>query len=224
MAARGRPRGFDRTAALRKAMEVFWRQGYEGTSMVDLTTAMEINSPSLYAAFGCKEALFREAVALYGTAEGAASRRALVEQPTARRAVDAMLRDSARIFADRTSPAGCLVTLGAVCGPDGDAAVRDHLRDRRREIHDLLHARLARGIADGELGPGTDPAAVAAFYNTVLQGLSLQARDGASPQTLIAIVDCAMAAWDGLTGQITAVPGAGRASAAARRSRTTASS
>lgn len=224
MALRGRPRGFDRPAALRRAMEVFWRQGYDGTSMVDLTTAMGINSPSLYAAFGCKEALFREAVALYGTAEGSASRRALVEQPTARRAVDAMLRDSALIFADQTSPSGCLVTLGAVCGPESEAAVRDHLRERRQEIHDLLRERLVRAVADGELAPATDTEAVAAFYDTVLQGLSLQARDGASREMLIAIVDCAMAAWDGLTGQITVAPGAGRASAAARRSRTSPSS
>lgn len=207
-------------------MEVFWRQGYDGTSMVDLTAAMGINSPSLYAAFGCKEALFREAVALYGAAEGSASRRALVDQPTVRQAVDAMLRDSARIFADQASPAGCLVTLGAVCGPEAEAPVRDHLRERREEIRDLLRDRLIRGIDDGELAPGTDATAVAAFYNTVLQGLSLQARDGASRATLIGIVDCAMAAWDSLTGagQITVAPGAGRARAAARRSSTRPSS
>jgi hypothetical protein len=147
-------------------------------------------------------------VALYGAAEGSASRRALVDQPTARQAVDAMLRDSARIFADQASPAGCLVTLGAVCGPEAEAPVRDHLRERRQEIRDLLRDRLIRGIDDGELGPGTDATAVAAFYNTVLQGLSLQARDGASRATLIGIVDCAMAAWDSLTGagQITVAP------------------
>lgn len=102
--------------------------------------------------------------------------------------------------------------------------MRDHLRERRQEIQDLLRARLARGVADGELAPDTDVAAVASFYNTVLQGPSLQARDGAAPDTLVSIVDCAMAAWDGLTGQITVAPGAGRASAAPRRSRTTASS
>src|SRR5919112_1807947 len=98
MAERGRPRAFDRSAALRRAMEVFWQCGYEGASLGDLTAAMGINRPSLYAAFGCKEALFREAVALYDAEEGAEADRALRECRTAREAIEAVLRDKARTY------------------------------------------------------------------------------------------------------------------------------
>jgi AcrR family transcriptional regulator len=199
MAARGRPRGFDRQTALRRAMEAFWRRGYEGTAISDLTKAMGINAPSLYAAFGCKEALFREAVALYNATEGAVSDRALEAAPTARRAVEAMLRLNAAAYVNPRRPPGCMITLAATIGTPECAEVRDFLGRCRQEAQDALEARLARGAAEGDLPAGADIASVAAFYYTVLQGLSIQARDGASRETLDAIVDCAMAAWDGLT-------------------------
>lgn len=198
MAARGRPRSFDREAALRRAMEVFWRRGYEGTAVSDLTKAMGINAPSLYAAFGCKEALFREAVALYNATEGAAADRALEAAPTARQAVEDMLRVNAVAYVNPRRPPGCMVTLAATIGTPESAEVREFLAQSRQAAQGALERRLARGIAEGDLPRGADIAALAAFYYTVLQGLSIQARDGASREMLIAIVDCAMAAWDGL--------------------------
>lgn len=199
MTERGRPRSFDRAAALRRAMEVFWERGYEGTSLGDLTEAMGINKPSLYAAFGCKEALFREAVALYDAVEGAATERALHEEPTARAAVEAMLRANVDAYTDPAKPSGCMIVLAATLGTPENKRVREHLAECRRSALDALRRRMERGVAEGDLPAGTDTAALAAFYTTVLQGLSIQARDGASREALGAIVDCAMAAWDSLT-------------------------
>ncbi|HEX6977656.1 MAG TPA: TetR/AcrR family transcriptional regulator [Alphaproteobacteria bacterium] len=199
MAERGRPRKFDRAAALRRAMEVFWERGYEGTSLSDLTTAMGINPPSLYAAFGCKEALFREAVALYEATEGSATESALRDAPTAREAVAAMLRDNVNAYACPGKPPGCMIVLAATLGAPENKGVCNYLAECRRKVQDALQRRLERGVIEGDVPAGTDTAALAAFYTTVLQGLSIQARDGAPRARLQAIVDCAMAAWDQLT-------------------------
>jgi AcrR family transcriptional regulator len=198
MAERGRPRSFDRTAALKRAMDLFWARGYEATSLSDLTSAMGISSPSLYAAFGCKEELFREAVALYGATEGVGVRRLLDDAPSARAAIEAMLRHSAERFTRPGKPHGCFVVLGAVNCTEGSESVRRHLAEYRSRVLDAVRRRLERGIAEGELPAQFDVAAAAAFYVTVQNGLSLQARDGATRQVLDGIVDCAMGAWDGL--------------------------
>ena len=199
MAERGRPRGFDRDAALRRAMELFWRHGFEGVSMADLTAAMGIAAPSLYAAFGSKEALFREAVALYRATEGSATRRALDCQKTARGAIEAMLRDNADAFTDPSLPNGCFVILGAINTAPGHDGVRTHLLDLHKESCGLLLRRLEQGAAAGEFPPGTALGPVAGFYSTVLAGLSIKARDGTSRAEMHAIIDHAMAAWDAMT-------------------------
>lgn len=198
MAARGRPRTFDRDAALQRAMEVFWARGYEGVSLSDLTEAMGIASPSLYAAFGSKEALFREAVELYGTLEGGASARALAAQPTARAAVEAMLRDNASGYTAPGRPTGCMVVLAATNVSPANQGIGDFTAEQRRTAREAVRARIARGVADGDVGPGTDVDALAAYVATVLHGLSFEARDGVSCDTLNAIVDRAMVAWDAL--------------------------
>jgi AcrR family transcriptional regulator len=198
MAERGRPRSFDRAAALRRAMEVFWAKGYDGTSMSDLTAAMGVNSPSIYAAFGCKEQLFREAVALYSETEGGRIWSAMIEAPTARAAIETMLRASAHEFTRPGKPHGCLVVLGAIHVDGGSEAVCRDLRRQRLQNVEQLMQRLERGIADGELPKGIDRRAIATFYATVQHGMSIQARDGASRKALMAVADCAMAAWDSL--------------------------
>ena len=198
MTERGRPRSFDRAAALRRAMEVFWAQGYDGTSMSELIAAMDVNSPSIYAAFGCKEALFREAVALYRATEGGRIWGAMTTAPSARAAIETMLRVSAEEFTRPGKPRGCLIVLGALHADDGNEAVHQELQEHRAENMKLLLLRLKRGVAEGELPDGPDWRAIATFYITVQQGMSIQARDGASRKALLAVADCAMAAWDGL--------------------------
>ena len=198
MTERGRPRSFDRAVALRRAMEVFWAQGYDGTSMSDLISAMDVNSPSIYAAFGSKEALFREAVALYRATEGGRIWGAMTTAPSARAAIETILRVSAEEFTRPSKPRGCLIVLGALNADDGNEAVRRELQEHRAENMTMLLRRLKRDVAEGKLPNGPDWRAIATFYITVQQGMSIQARDGASRKALLAVADCAMAAWDGL--------------------------
>lgn len=200
MAERGRPRSFDRQQALTSAMEVFWIRGYEAASISDLTEAMGIASPSLYAAFGSKESLFHEAVELYGRTEGPALWDAVEAAPTAREGIEGFLAATARAFSRPGKPRGCLVTLSAINLVSASPSVCDAMRKERGRGQRGLEARLQRAMAEGELPASLDAGAVAAFYLTVQQGMSIQARDGASRETLEQVVRGAMAAWTPLTG------------------------
>jgi len=192
---RGRPRSFDRDEALERAMEVFWRQGYEATSLTDLTAAMGINPPSLYAAFGDKERLFLEAVERYeschrGSAAGGCM---FGEEPTARGAIERVLRDAVDELAKPGQPRGCMLMMAATnCSAE---SIQEALAERRAESKALIKKRIAMGVADGELAPGTDAGALAEFYTTVLAGMSMQARDGATRKSLEATAAAAMRAW-----------------------------
>jgi AcrR family transcriptional regulator len=200
MAKRGRPATFDRTEAVGTAMEMFWERGYEGTTLEDLQAAIgDISPPSFYHAFGSKEALFREAVALYMAKLGEPSVRALQERKTAREGLEAMLRLTARFLSQPGKPHGCLLVLGAVnCSP-ASRAPQEYLRTIRRGAPRVIKQRLDRAVAEGELPHGLDTAGIAAFYATVVHGLGVRAGDGASQAALMAAVDGAMAAWDVLT-------------------------
>lgn len=201
MATRGRPRAFDRDEALRRAMEVFWEHGYEATSMSHLTAAMGISSPSLYAAFGSKEELFREAVAYYNDTLGATAAAELRERPTAREAISAVLRHHAVVFCDPDNPRGCMIVLAATTSGDDTRSVHEYLAQWRMALETDFRERVERGIAEGDVPAGADAAAIAAFYNTVNHGMAIQARDGADVKKLSSIAEGAIAAWDGLVGQ-----------------------
>src|SRR3954463_10275733 len=197
MATRGRPRTFDPDTALRQALDLFWERGYEGTSLNHLAQAMGIASASIYACFGSKQDLFRKVMALYGTTSGEPPRRALREQPTARAAVHAMLRATADEITRPDTPHYCMLILAAPTGAVENHAVREFLADLRRDMFTTIRDRLARGVLAGALTPPPDSLdAIARYYTTVVQGLSVQARDGATRAELEAVITCAMAAWD----------------------------
>ncbi|HEY9235374.1 MULTISPECIES: TetR/AcrR family transcriptional regulator [Phenylobacterium] len=199
MAERGRPRSFDRDAALSRAMEVFWARGYEGASISDLTSAMGIGSPSLYAAFGSKEELFRQAVDLYGAVEGPEIWSAVETAATAREAAEGFLTATARTFSRPDKPRGCMVVLSQLNATQASESVCRALRERRVDGQCALEAHFRRAVESGELPGRVDPAALAAFFVTVQQGMSVQARDGASEDALLKIARNAMAAWEPLT-------------------------
>jgi len=199
MAARGRPRAFDRDVALARAMEVFWAKGYEGASMSDLTSAMGIASPSLYAAFGSKEALFRDAVGLYAETDGASVWQAVADADTAYGTVEAFLLETARAFTRKDKPSGCLVVLSALHASEESATVRNELIARRKQCSKVLARKLASGVKTGEIATSVDIDALATYYMTVQQGMSIQARDGASKATLEKTAKAALAGWSALT-------------------------
>ncbi|HZH51455.1 MAG TPA: TetR/AcrR family transcriptional regulator [Microvirga sp.] len=199
MSARGRPRSFDRTEALEKAMEVFWQQGFEGSSMSDLTTAMGINSPSLYAAFGSKEALYLEAVRHFSETAAAGTFRALMEAPTLREGLAAMLHASISCSTQEGRPQGCMIALGAThCAPENER-VRLELKEMRRILRDTLRLKFETAVADGLLPPDLDPGSLATYFATLVHGISIQARDGATREELKAVVVHALASFDRAT-------------------------
>lgn len=194
---RGRPRAFDREAALTRAMRLFWLKGYEATSISDLTEAMGIGSPSLYAAFGSKEALYREALRHYARTYEASVWAGFRAAPTAREAVAAYLLDSAAALtaACDGNPRGCMVTLSSVC-PGNHPDLGRHLLSERAVTLERLEARLGQAVAEDELPPATDIRALARFVQSVQNGMSLLARDGAACAELEGAARIALLAWD----------------------------
>ena len=196
-APRGRPRGFDRKAALLQAMHVFWTLGYEGASLTALQQAMGgITAPSFYAAFGSKERLFREAVELYSSTLGRPMMDALASEPSVRTALEALLKAAAAAFTKPGKPRGCMLVFSAINVTPANRAIQDHLRSLRARRRKLIRERLQRAAAEGELPSGADWKELASFFTTVIDGLAIQARDGASRRTLQLTARCAMAAWD----------------------------
>lgn len=176
-------------------MVVFWERGFEATSMTDLTKAMGITPPSLYAAFKSKEELFRETVLLYEQTEGEAPRQALEEERTARAAVAGLLRESVIAFTTQGKPSGCMVVLAATNCTAEHQTIRDFALRCRARTQVTIRERLERGVNEGDLPRGTDTEELATFCATVLNGLSVQARDGTPRPRLFQVVDRAMTCW-----------------------------
>jgi AcrR family transcriptional regulator len=187
--AGGRPRGFDVDEALDRALEVFWRQGYEGTALSDLTAAMGINRPSLYATFGNKEALFRKVLDRYTDGPAAYAARAL-ELPGARDVIEALVYGAIELTAGPDTPLGCInVRTAQACGPDAEPA-RHEATTRRAADHAALRRR-----AEGDLPPGADPDDLAQFVTTFIDGIAVQASGGASRAQLRRAAAIALRAW-----------------------------
>jgi AcrR family transcriptional regulator len=195
MAVIGRPRAFDRDAALEAAMLVFWRKGFSAATMNDLCDAMGIRSPSLYAAFGSKETLYLEAIDHYVRTIGPPVWDKLEEGATARAGVENLLLAGAESLPQSVStPAGCMALLGGV-GDEWPAPIADVVRTVRLEMLGHLRLRLEAAVAEGELPPSTDVERLSRFYLGVFQGMAVQARDGAAVIELKGVAEAAMAAW-----------------------------
>lgn len=192
--AMGRPRAFDVDKALDLALQVFWRKGYEGASMADLTETMGITKPSLYAAFGNKEELFRKALDRYVNGPGGYVQAAL-EKPTARAVVEHLLYDSADAVTDPNHPPGCLAVQGALSCGDAAESIKQELMSRRAKGEQDLRQRFERAIAEGDLPPGSDAADLAAYVSAILQGMAVQAAGGTTREQLRKIAEMALRTW-----------------------------
>ncbi|RFP20353.1 TetR/AcrR family transcriptional regulator [Duganella sp. BJB488] len=190
----GRPRTFDAETALDKAMKVFWEKGYEGSSLPELTEAMGMNRPSLYAVFGNKENLFRMALERYGATHDPLFNAAL-EQPTARAVVEHFLRGNADAQTEAENPHGCLVINGALACSDDALPIRHSLIERRAASEAKLRARLERAKVDGDLPVNSCSGQLARYVMTVSNGMAVQAAAGATRKQLQEVVDQVLRGW-----------------------------
>lgn len=189
---RGRPRAFDRDEALAKAAETFWRLGYEGASIADLTAAMGITPQSLYAAFSSKADLYREALKWYQVHIGASTAAALEDDDVVE-ALTRVLRESPREFTTRGRPHGCMVSTAVLtCATENEPVAR-HVAGLREATLEAIRARIERGVAEKQLRPDTDADSLARFIGAMIQGMSVQAQDGASAKALSGLAEHAIA-------------------------------
>lgn len=191
---RGRPRAFNLEEALDRALQVFWQKGYEGSSLDDLTEAMGVSRPSLYAAFGDKEALFRKALDRYEDGPSSFAREALKE-PTARGVVEHLLQGAIKMHTDPKTPPGCLMVHGALASGEGTNTIRQELNARRAADEAGLRRRLVRAKAEGDLPPDVVPADLARYIVTIIRGMAVQAAGGASRNELRRVVQMTLRAW-----------------------------
>ncbi len=192
--ALGRPRNFDVDQALDQALRVFWEKGYEGASLPDLTEAMGINRPSLYAAFGNKEALFRKALDRYEAGPTAFFRKALTE-PTARQVAERLLMCGIELSTHPDNPGGCLAVQGAlVCG-DAAQPIREELEQRRKAGELAIRKRFQRAKSEGDLPADVDAGDLARYLTTIMRGMAVQAAGGATCIELKRVAKMALRTW-----------------------------
>jgi AcrR family transcriptional regulator len=192
--ARGRPLEFNQNEALDKALNVFWSHGYEGTSMAELTEALGINKPSIYAAFGNKEALFRKALERYRAGPVAFVAEAM-KAPTARQAAENLLKQAADFFSDASTPNGCMIVQGALTCGQSSVAIQQELIAYRGHFEAALTKRFELAKAQGDLSSDVSAKQLAKYIATIHQGMSVQATSGATREELLAIVEMAMKNW-----------------------------
>ncbi|WP_260581755.1 TetR/AcrR family transcriptional regulator [Sphingopyxis sp. PET50] len=193
-AQKGRPREFCVDKALAEALHVFWSKGYDGASMTDLTEAMGITKPSLYAAFGNKEALFHKALDLYEQ-EKLEYTRAALEQPTARGVAEYYLRGGVDVHAAEGEPHGCMGLISSLaCSPEAESIRADVIRRRASSQHALVE-RFERARAEGDIPAHIDPEGLTSLLYAILQGITVQADAGASREELERLVDTSLALW-----------------------------
>lgn len=196
---RGRPRSFDRDKALERAMTVFWEKGFAATSMTDLTAAMGIAAPSLYAAFGSKEDLFAETLELYDRVVQDKTQGIYCAGQTLREQVEASLRISARPDVGDL-PSGCMVMMACEQASELSENLLERLADKRGRGAQMLKERLQRAVQEGELRSDTDVEGLTQFYGVLQRGLSLSGRVGIDRDQVDTAISKAMQAWDRLTG------------------------
>jgi AcrR family transcriptional regulator len=195
-ATKGRPREFCVDAALAAALRVFWSKGYEGASMADLTDAMGITKPSLYAAFGNKEALFNKALDLYER-EKTDYMRAALDAPTARGVAERLMRGALDMYSCPDNPNGCLGVINSVaCGAEAEC-IREAVVARSATAKRAMLDRFARAQEEGDFPPDTDPEGLAAFLTAVNQGMAVQAGAGATRVELERLVETSLKLWPG---------------------------
>jgi AcrR family transcriptional regulator len=194
VAVRGRPREFDVEEALAAALRVFWQKGYDGASLTDLTEAMGITRPSLYAAFGNKEALFKQALDLYESEKLAYVRGAL-EAPTARGVAERLLHGT---IANSTSECpGCLRVIASVNCSSSDTPIRADVHERAQSSRRALVERMQRAIDEGDFAMPVEADGMTRYLMALLQGIAIQAGTGASPAELRQVAEAALAVWPG---------------------------
>lgn len=181
---RGRPRSFDRDKALLRALDIFWRKGFEPASVAELCAAMEINPPSLYSAFGNKAKLFMEAVSYYEKVYWKATWERLEDIENIHEAIDNFFSESADILLSPSAPCGCMVVLAAINVSQESADVVKAVSVLRQEGKDLFNRRLTRAVREKQLPADTNTAALATVLNTLLEGMSIEAKDGATLRSL----------------------------------------
>lgn len=192
--SRGRPRVFDMDEALDKALKIFWARGYEGTSIAELTEALGVNKPSLYAAFGNKEELFYKALLRYASGPVAFVNDVLKE-PTARKVAEAFLVRAAEFLTDPQHPKGCMIVQGALSSGESAELVRNILIKFRKSYEDQLAERFTKAIIDGDLSSNANSKCLAKYLATLHQGMSVQATSGASKDELLDVANIALMAW-----------------------------
>ena len=198
---RGRPKNFDRSTALHQAMRLFWERGYEGASFDDLIAAMGISPSSFYNSFGSKERLYHEATEAFMARSGEWFARELGAATDTKTAFHQLLNATAREATLDDMPTGCMISLAGTHVPPALTALRDRMAAYRRAGQSAMADRIRKGIDDGDVPKDTNVEALAAFYSALSRGLVVQARDGASRERLLEIVEVAMSAWPSAPGE-----------------------